>query len=209
MDASCVGIFGLFIIIYIKMPIIHCKIQLDDHDLPGHGKIQFIFERIPIILNFEDLNLVNTNDVKKISVLGDFKQPVCTLYELTYYFASSGNYFFQTTDSNGRLHDDEVRQAFAECPKAQMVYPLMFMQYNEIDEQVFKNIITQYGEFDRNGFGDTPEDEREEIKKKHVYNQIKIKFGGRSRIRCVRRGNRQKSKKTKNFRRRVLFTKKR
>ena len=101
------------------MPIIHCKIQLDDHDLPGHGKIQFIFERIPIILNFEDLNLVNTNDVKKISVLGDFKQPVCTLYELTYYFASSGNYFFQTPPLD-IFSKPSVLQLLSHLPQSQL-----------------------------------------------------------------------------------------
>ena len=190
------------------MPSILCKIQLDSEiDGPGYGRIKFVFERIPIILKFADLNLVWPKDeLKKIRVLGDFQQPVCTLYDLTHYFATGGQHFPQTADSNGRLNDDVVRQAFAELPRSQMVYSPMFMQYDEKDEQVFKNIITEHGIFDQSGFGDTPEDECDEIVRKHVHSRYKIKFAGRSR---VRRRNRQKSKKTKNIRRRGLFTKKR
>ena len=189
------------------MTTIICKIILDSDSYgPGNGKINFVFERIPIILMFEDLNLEPIDDLKKIRVLGDFKQPVCTLYELTYYFATGGQNFPQTADSDGRLNDDVVRQAFAELPKSNMVYSPMYMQYDEKDEQVFKNIITKRGTFDFNGFGDTPEVECDEIVRKHVHSHNKIKFGGRSRR--VRRRNRQKSKKTKNVRRRRLFTKK-
>ena len=187
--------------------IIICKIRLDS-DLygPGKGRINFVFERLPIILRFVDLNLEPMDELKKIRVLGDFQQPVCTLYELTCYFATGGRHFPQTADSDGRLNDDVVRQAFAELPKSNMVYSPMYMQYDEKDEQVFKNIITQRGTFDFGGFGDTPQVEVDEIVGKHLHSDYKIKFAGRSRR--VRRRNRQKSKKTKNVRRRRLFTKK-
>ena len=190
------------------MITIICKIRLDS-DLygPGYGKINFVFERLPIILRFEDLNLEHMDELKKIRVLGDFQQPVCTLYELTCYFATGGRHFPETVDSDGRLNDDVVRQAFAELPKSNMVYSPMYMQYDEKDEQVFKNIITKRGTFDTfSGFGDTPQVEIDEILRKHVHSENRIKFAGR-RSR-VRRRNRQKSKKTKNVRRRRLFTKK-
>ena len=188
------------------MITIICKISLDSELLgPGYGRINFVFKKIPIILPFDDLNYVAMDELKKIRVLGDLGQPVCTLNDLTHYFSTSGQHFPQTADSNGRLNDDVVRQAFAELPKSNMVYSPMYMQYDEKDEQVFKNIITQRGTFDFGGFGDTPQVEVDEIVGKHLHSHNKIKIGGRSR---VRRRNRQKSKKTKNVRRRGLFTKK-
>ena len=226
--------FFLFSFLYytiLKMITIICKIKLDGNDTslntptqsmrlreetagdhawnpygPGKGRINFVFERIPIILRFQDLNLEPMNELKKIRVLGDFQQPVCTLYELTYYFTTGGKKFPETADSDGRLNDDVFRQAFAELPKSNMYYFPMYMQYDEKDEQVFKNIITKRGTVDFSGFGDTPQVEVDEILGKHLHSGDKIKFAGR-RSR-VRRRNRQKSKKTKNVRRRRLFTKK-
>ena len=182
--------------------IIICKIRLDS-DLygPGKGRINFVFERLPIILRFEDLNLEPMDELKKIRVLGDLGQPVCTLNDLTHYFSTSGQHFPQTADSNGRLNDDVVRQAFADLPKSNNVYSHMHLQYDEKDEQVFKNIITKHGTIDFS----VEFDEFDETVRKNLDSHGEIKFAGRSR---VRRRNRQKSKKTKNVRRRGLFTKK-
>jgi hypothetical protein len=182
------------------MITIICKISLDSELLgPGYGRIKFVFEGIPIILPFDDLNFVAMDELKKIRVLGDLGQPVCTLNDLTHYFSTSGQHFPQTVDSNGRLNDDVVRQAFADLPKSNGVYSLMYMQYDEKDEQVFKNIITKCGTIDYSAASD------EFDERKHLDSDGKIKIAGRSR---VRRRNRQKSKKTKNVRRRGLFTKK-
>ena len=184
------------------MITIICKISLDSELLgPGYGRINFVFKKIPIILPFDDLNYVAMDELKKIRVLGDLGQPVCTLNDLTHYFSTSGQHFPQTADSNGRLNDDVVRQAFADLPKSNNVYSHMHLQYDEKDEQVFKKIITERGTFDYS----VEFDEFDEIVRKHVHSHNKIKIGGRSR---VRRRNRQKSKKTKNVRRRGLFTKK-
>jgi hypothetical protein len=183
------------------MITIICKISLDSELLgPGYGRINFVFKKIPIILPFDDLNYVAMDELKKIRVLGDLGQPVCTLNDLTHYFSTSGQHFPQTADSNGRLNDDVVRQAFADLPKSNKVYSHMHLQYDEKDEQVFKKIITERGTFDYS----VEFDEFDETVRKNLDSR-KIKFAGRSR---VRRRNRQKSKKTKNVRRRGLFTKK-
>jgi len=184
------------------MITIICKIRLDSEFRgPGFGRINFVLEGIPIILMFYDLNLVAMDELKKIRVLGDLGQPVCTLNDLTHYFSSGGQHFPRTPDSNGRLNDDVVRQAFAELPKLDGVYYPMYMQYDEKDEQVLKNIITNHGSIDSS----VDFDETDENVRKHLGPRGKLIFAGRSR---VRRRNRQKSKKTKNVRRRGLFTKK-
>ena len=159
------------------MITIICKIRLDsEFEGPGYGQIKFVFEGIPITLPFAGLNFVAMDVLKKIRVLGDLEQPVCTLYDLTHYFETSGKYFPRTVDSDGELNDDVMRQAFAKLPKLDGVYSHMYMQYDEKDEQVFKNIITKYATVDYSA----DFDETDENIRKHLGPRGKIIFAGRT-----------------------------